>query len=216
MSALFPPASNTIFRVVVLVLIATPVISVGAFYVYTQSPLYTGQNSQVEQLIQFDHRHHVWDDGIDCRYCHRSVERSPSAGFPATSVCMGCHEQVWNKSPLLDEVRARYFTNRAIAWSRVHRLPDFVYFNHSIHVNKGVGCVTCHGRVDQMALVEQVAPLTMGWCLECHRDPGKHLRPVEEVTNMAWEPAGDVSLLAQGLMKKNNVHTRTSCTTCHR
>jgi hypothetical protein len=202
--------------VVVLVLLATPLIAVGTLYAYSYSPFYTGQYGQIQQVVQFDHRHHVWDDGIDCRYCHRSVEHSPSAGFPSTSVCMGCHEQIWNKSPLLDEVRARYFTDRAIPWSRVHRLPYFVYFNHSIHVNKGVGCVTCHGRVDRMAQVEQVAPLTMGWCLDCHRDPGSHLRPVQEVTNMTWDPTEDRQQLAQELMRKNDVHTRISCTTCHR
>jgi len=216
MSALFPRSSNTVFRVVVLVLLATPLIAVGTLYAYSYSPLYTGQYSQIQQVVQFDHRHHVWDDGIDCRYCHQSVERSPSAGYPSTSVCMGCHEQIWNKSPLLDEVRARYFTDRAIPWSRVHRLPYFVYFNHSIHVNKGVGCVTCHGRVDRMAHVEQVAPLTMGWCVDCHRDPASQLRPVEEVTSMTWVPAGDRQQLAQELIQKNAVHTRISCTTCHR
>ena len=216
MSALFPRSANTVVRVVVLVLLATPLIAVGALYVYAYSPLYTGQFSQVEQVIQFDHRHHVSDDGIDCRYCHRSVEVAPSAGIPSTSICMGCHEQIWNKSPLLDELRARYFTDRAIPWSRVHRLPDFVYFNHSIHVNKGVGCVSCHGRVDQMALVEQVAPLTMGWCLDCHRDPAAHLRPVQEITNMTWEPPSDRGQLALALMSQNQVQTRTNCTTCHR
>ena len=216
MSALFPPSSNTIFRVVAAALLSLPLIAVGAAYLFVESPYYTGQHDPVVQVVQFDHRHHVWDDGIDCRYCHQSVERSPSAGFPSTSVCMGCHEQIWNKSPLLDEVRARYFTDRAIPWSRVHRLPYFVYFNHSIHVNKGVGCVTCHGRVDRMAHVEQVAPLTMGWCLDCHRDPGSQLRPVEEVTNMTWVPAGDRQQLAQELIQKNAVHTRISCTTCHR
>jgi len=216
MSALFPRSSNTVFRVVVLVLLATPLIALGTLYAYSYSPFYTGQYSQIQQVVQFDHRHHVWDDGIDCRYCHQSVERSPSAGLPSTSVCMGCHEQIWNKSPLLDEVRARYFTDRAIPWSRVHRLPYFVYFNHSIHVNKGVGCVTCHGRVDRMAHVEQVAPLTMGWCVDCHRDPESQLRPVEEVTSMTWAPSGDRPQLAHELMQKNDVHTRISCTTCHR
>jgi hypothetical protein len=216
MSALFPRGSNTVFRVVLLGLFATPLLALGTLYAYTFSPYYTGQYSQVEQVIQFDHRHHVWDDGIDCRYCHQTVEQSPFAGIPSTSVCMGCHGQIWNKSPLLDEVRARYFSDRAIPWARVHRLPNFVYFNHSIHVKKGVGCVTCHGRVDQMALVEQVAPLTMSWCLDCHRDPAKHLRPLEEVTSMTWDPPDNREQLGRDLMKSHDVHTRTSCTTCHR
>jgi hypothetical protein len=216
MSALFPPAWNTIVRVAALGLLAAPVIAVGALYVYAFSPLYTGQRDQIEQVIQFDHRHHVTDDGIDCRYCHSSVERSPYAGIPPTETCMNCHAQVWNKSPLLDEVRARYFTDRAIPWNRVHRLPNFVYFNHSIHVNKGVGCVTCHGRVDRMALVEQMAPLTMSWCLDCHRDPAKHLRPVDLITDMTWEPDVNRDQFGRELMTKYDVHTRTSCTTCHR
>jgi len=216
MSALFPRSSNTVLRVVVVVLLGTPLLAVGALYVYAYSPLYTSQYSQVEQVIQFDHRHHVSDDGIDCRYCHRSVETSPFAGIPSTSVCLSCHEQIWNRSPLLEELRARYFTDRAIPWARVHRLPDFVYFNHSIHVNKGIGCATCHGRVDEMALVEQVAPLTMGWCLDCHRDPATHLRPVQEITNMTWEPRGDRDQVARELMRQNEVRTRTNCTTCHR
>jgi hypothetical protein len=216
MSALFPPASNTIFRVVALVLIATPVGALAGLLIYVTTPFFTGQNDPVEQLVQFDHRHHVSDDGIDCRYCHTTVERSATAGIPPTSLCLNCHAQIWNKSPLLDEVRGRYFSDRPLPWNRVHQLPDFVYFNHAIHVNKGVGCATCHGRVDQMAAIEQVAPLTMGWCLDCHRDPAKHLRPPEFVTRMNWVPSGDPDVLGRELMKANEVHTRTSCTTCHR
>jgi hypothetical protein len=216
MGALFPRSANTVVRLGALLLLATPLLVVGGLYVYSFSPLYTSQYSQVEQLIQFDHRHHVWDDGIDCRYCHRTVETSPYAGIPPTSICMTCHEQIWNKSPLLDEVRARYFSDRAIPWSRVHRLPDFVYFNHSIHVNKGIGCVSCHGRVDQMALVEQVAPLTMAWCLDCHRNPSSRLRPSEEITNMSWDPGPNRDQLASELTQKYQVSTRTNCTTCHR
>jgi hypothetical protein len=129
---------------------------------------------------------------------------------------MNCHEQIWNKSPLLGELRARYFTAQPIPWNRVHRLPQFVYFNHAIHVNKGVGCVTCHGRVDQMAIVEQVSPLTMSWCLECHRNPARNLRPLQFITSMTWQPEGDREQLGSTLIQRYEVHTRTSCTTCHR
>jgi len=216
MSALFPPSSNTVFRVIASSLLAIPVIAVGAAYVYLESPYYTGQYDQVEQVIQFDHRHHVSDDGIDCRYCHGAVDHSPYAGVPSTSVCMNCHAQIWNKSPLLGELRARYFTAQPIPWNRVHRLPQFVYFNHAIHVNKGVGCVTCHGRVDQMAIVEQISPLTMSWCLECHRNPARNLRPLQFITSMTWQPEGDREQLGSTLIKRYEVHTRTSCTTCHR
>jgi len=216
MSALFPPSSNTIFRVISLALLATPVLAIGAAYIYLGSPYYTGQNDPIDQTFQFDHRHHVSDDGIDCRYCHSSVESSPYAGVPSTAVCMNCHAQVWNKSPLLEQLRARYFRGEPIPWNRVHRLPNFVYFNHAIHVNKGVGCVSCHGRVDQMAMIEQVEPLTMGWCLDCHRNPAKHLRPLEMITDMTWQPEGDPEHAGKELLQKYDVHTRTSCTTCHR
>jgi hypothetical protein len=200
----------------VSLLLATPALGLAALMLYVRTPLNTGQNHPVEQPIEFDHRHHVADVGIDCRYCHQSVEDSSSAGLPATSVCMNCHSQVWNKSPLLQVVRQKYFTDQPIPWNRVHNLPDFVYFNHSIHVNKGVGCVTCHGRVDQMAAVQQAEPLTMGWCLDCHRDPSAFLRPREQITNMAWLPPKDAATLGKQLATQYDVHSRTSCTTCHR
>jgi hypothetical protein len=166
--------------------------------------------------VQFDHRHHVGDDGIDCRYCHSTVEVSASAGIPSTSLCMNCHSQIWNKSPKLEPLREAWFTGGAIRWNRVHNLPDFVYFNHSAHVTKGVGCATCHGRVDQMALIEQVAPLTMSWCLECHRDPAPRLRPREQITSPSWKPEGDAEELGRALATQYDVHTRVNCTTCHR
>ena len=168
-------------------------------------------------FIAFDHRHHVVDDGIDCRYCHTSVERAASAGIPSTALCMNCHAQIWNKSPKLELVRASYFTGQPIPWVRVHRLPDFVYFNHSIHVSKGIGCETCHGRVDEMPAVEQHAPLTMGWCLECHRNPAPNLRPREEVFNMDWKPSPGTPTGDQ-LLAAYNIHpaTLSDCSVCHR
>jgi hypothetical protein len=131
---------------------------------------------------------------------------------------MSCHAQVWNKSPYLSEVRQALFQDRPIPWVRVHNLPDFVYFNHSIHVNKGVGCFTCHGRVDQMGAVEQKSPLTMAWCIECHRNPEPHLRPQEAITRMDWKPPANEDPVAYGrrLAQEYQVHSRTSCTTCHR
>jgi hypothetical protein len=158
----------------------------------------------------------VRDDGIDCRYCHDGVERSPYAGVPSTEVCMGCHNQVWPKSVMLEPVRRSYFSGEPLEWNRVHRVPDFVYFNHSVHIKVGVGCVTCHGRVDQMALDFQVAPLTMGWCLGCHRDPASRLRPPDQVTSMTWKPTpawrAQAKKVAAGLDRK----LLTSCTACHR
>src|SRR5207237_390956 len=139
--------------------------------IYVRTPFYTQQQDPVDQPVQFDHRHHVGDEGIDCRYCHYLVEKSPAAGVPPTSLCLNCHEQIWNKSPKLAPVRESYFADRPIVWNKVNKLPHFVYFNHSIHVRQGVGCVTCHGRVDEMAQVEKAQSLAMGWCLECHRHP---------------------------------------------
>src|SRR5688500_16779539 len=153
-----------------------------------RSDYVTGAFTAKDQPVQFSHKHHVGDAGVDCRYCHTSVEKSSSAGIPPSKTCMNCHSQLWAESPYLEPVRASFRDNKPLRWTRVHDLPDFVYFNHSIHVNKGVGCETCHGRVDQMAAVEQSAPLTMAWCLDCHRDPAPHLRPKEFITDLAWVP----------------------------
>ena len=215
--SLFRPRHNTLAQISLMVVAAGALGVPGGLMLYARTPIARGMMDPIEQPIQFDHRHHVVDDGIDCRYCHTSAERGPSAGIPSTALCMNCHAQVWNKSPRLEPVRQSYFTGEPIPWVRVHRLPDFVYFNHAIHVNKGVGCESCHGRVDQMPAVEQLAPLTMGWCLECHRNPAPNLRPVEEVTAMGWTPPpGDAAAYGRELMKRYDVHTRTSCTTCHR
>ena len=156
---------------------------------------YTNQDVFVEQPIQFSHAHHVGGIGIDCRYCHTSVEESAFANIPPTKTCMNCHSQIWTNAPILEPVRASFRDNTPLQWTRVHDLPDFVYFNHSIHVRKGVGCATCHGRVDKMPLMYQDAPLTMKWCLDCHRNPAKYVRPRDQVFNMAWErPADDPEL----------------------
>lgn len=216
MSALFPRWTNTFSRLMGLSLLASPLAAVGGLMLYVRSPYSTGQFNPVEQPVQFDHRHHVADEGIDCRYCHFSVETASSAGLPSTATCMNCHAQIWNKSPLLEPVREAYFSRRPIPWVRVHDLPGFVYFDHSIHVAKGVGCVTCHGRVDQMAHIEQAQPLTMSWCLDCHFDPTPFLRPKDQVTSMTWQPEGDPVALGQRLLIENQVRTRVSCTTCHR
>lgn len=216
--ALFNRWTNTVSRLSVAVLLGVPAVAIAGLLILVRSPYGTKQNRQIVQPIEFDHRHHVGDEGIDCRFCHFSVEKSPSAGIPSTTVCMGCHAQIWNKSPLLGLVREHYFTDRPIPWQSVHNLPDFVYFNHSIHVNKGVGCVSCHGRLDHMPAVEQVSPLTMGWCLDCHRNPEPNLRPAEFITSMTWKPPEGTDLVALGheLAQKYNVHTRISCDTCHR
>lgn len=214
--SLFRPKHNTLARLSLLILIGGGAGTVGGVFLYVRSPLARGMQDPVEQPVQFDHRHHVRDVGIDCQFCHQTVDKSPHASVPATQLCMNCHSQIWNQSPLLEPVRRSYFEGKPIKWTKVTDVPDFVYFNHAIHVGKGVGCVTCHGRVDQMAAVEKAEPMTMAWCLDCHKNPEKHLRPVEEVTNMEWKPEGDPVALGAELKEKNQVHTRTSCTTCHR
>jgi hypothetical protein len=216
MTPLFRPRHNTLAHITLFVVAAGALGTVGGLMVYARSPYARGMQDPIEQPIQFDHRHHTRDEGIDCRYCHNTVDKSPHAGIPPTSLCLNCHSQVWNKSPLLEPVRQSFFENRPLQWRRVYKVPEFVYFNHSIHVNKGVGCVSCHGRVDKMAAVEKATPLTMAWCLDCHRQPEPNLRPLSEITNMAWQPTGDPVEAGRVLAEQSHIHTRTSCTTCHR
>jgi hypothetical protein len=181
-----------------------------------RSPYATRQGLPLNQPIPFSHVHHVAGIGIDCRYCHTTVEKAAVASIPPTKTCMNCHSQIWKDSPVLEPVRASFRNNTAIEWTKVNDLPDFVYFNHSAHVNKGVGCTTCHGRVDQMPLMVQAQPLTMEWCLDCHRDPAKYVRPKEEVFNVAYEPPADQDVLGRKLVAEYHINTRTSCSTCHR
>jgi Cytochrome c7 and related cytochrome c/Class III cytochrome C family len=184
-----------------------------------RSPYVTEAGVARQQPVPFSHKHHVTDDGIDCRYCHTTVETSSFAGLPSTATCMNCHSQIWADSPMLEPVRASFRTGEPLHWTRVHNLPEFVYFDHSIHVNKGVGCSTCHGRIDEMPLTYQVASLQMEWCLECHSRPEKFIRPREEVFNMAWQPPPNQEELGKELVNKYKVRdarSLTSCSTCHR
>jgi hypothetical protein len=182
----------------------------------------TGQWVERQQPVQFSHKHHVGDDGIDCRYCHTSVETSASAGLPSTTTCMNCHRQIWSDSPYLEPVRASLKDNKPIQWIRVHDLPDFAYFNHSIHVKKGVGCSTCHGRIDEMPILYQAKTLQMEWCLECHRAPERFVRPVAEIYNMEWPAENKTAKeLEKGFQLKAEYriqgrHVLESCSTCHR
>jgi Cytochrome c7 and related cytochrome c len=179
----------------------------------------TRQLEAREQPIPFSHAHHVGALGIDCRYCHTSVEESSFANIPPTKTCINCHSQIWNTSPTLEPVRASYRTGESISWTRVHDLPDFVYFNHSIHVTKGVGCESCHGRVDKMPLMWKANTLEMSWCLECHRAPQKVLRPLDQITTMGYVPEGDQEEIGRQLMAQYHtpdVRVLTSCSTCHR
>jgi Cytochrome c7 and related cytochrome c len=168
------------------------------------------------QPVPFSHEHHVQQLGIDCRYCHTSVEESSFAGIPPTKTCMNCHSQIWVGSPILEPVHESYRQNKSIPWERVHHLPDFAYFNHSIHVQKGFGCSTCHGRVDQMPLTWQSGSLLMEWCLDCHRHPEQYVRPREEVFNMEWQPPRDQTELGRHLVREYKIRSLQSCSTCHR
>src|SRR4051812_25317475 len=188
MAQIFHRSTNTIARVSIF---GAVFLAAGGLWVLdalNRSGYVTRQDQARTQPVQFSHAHHVGDAGIDCRYCHTSVESSAVAGVPPTKTCMNCHSQLWIQSAELEPVRESYRTGNSIQWTRVHDLPDFVYFNHSAHVNKGVGCSTCHGRVDRMPLMSQHASLQMEWCLDCHRKPEQYVRPQSEVFNAAWEP----------------------------
>ena len=176
----------------------------------------TRAHEYVEQPVQFSHRHHVKDDGIDCRYCHTSVETSAFAGIPPTKTCMNCHSQIWSQAPILEPIRASFRDDRPVRWIRVHDLPDFVYFNHSIHVKKGMGCETCHGRIDNMPLTLQENTLQMEWCINCHRNPANYVRPRAEVYTMGYKPPVPQSVLGPQLVKEYGIRGNTSCSTCHR
>jgi cytochrome c7-like protein len=186
---------------------------------FTRSSYNTQAFVPREQPVQFSHKHHVGDEGIDCRYCHTSVETSAYAGLPPTKTCMNCHSQIFADSPYLEPVRESFRTGKPILWTKVHDLPEFAYFNHSIHVNKGVGCSTCHGQVDQMPLMYQTSSLQMEWCLACHRQPEKFLRPKKEIFSMQWNPPADQIEQGRKLIKDYSIQSPavlTSCSTCHR
>jgi hypothetical protein len=171
---------------------------------------------QPVQPVPYSHKLHAGNLGLDCRYCHSTVERSAYAAIPPTETCMNCHARVKADSPQLQLVRESYATGRPIPWVHIHKLPDYVYFNHRAHLSAGVSCVTCHGRVDQMAEVRQVKPLSMAWCLECHRNPAPEIRPRELVTKLDWVPDRDRAEIGRELMARNNIHPPTNCSGCHR
>jgi hypothetical protein len=213
----FPPWIDLLFRGALLGALGAAIGIPIVLMALARSPLTTGQRLVVEQPVEFDHRHHVRDDGIDCRYCHENAERSNYAGVPPTSRCMDCHAQVWTRAALLEPVRRSAALALPIRWRRVHRLPDFVYFDHAAHTARGVGCASCHGRVDQMAKVAQQAPLTMAWCLDCHRHPEAALRPRERITDMEWAPDADAQRrIGTALVRQLGIAPPTDCSGCHR
>ena len=187
-------------------------------FAFARSDFWTGVGTAPEQPVPFSHKHHVGGLGIDCRYCHTGVEESSFAGLPPTETCMTCHSQVWKDAPVLEPVRNSWQTGRAIKWRRVHDLPDYVYFDHSIHVAKGVGCATCHGQVNEMPLTWKTKQLYMRWCLDCHRQPERFLRPPDQVVSMKYQAPRNQLTVGKQLLRQNNVQTAglTDCYTCHR
>jgi hypothetical protein len=219
MAQFFSKSANTLFRVVLFGL-ACSVMTVAALgYLIVRSPYETMQDVPREQPVAFSHEHHVGGLGIDCRYCHNTVEYSSFANIPPTKVCMNCHSEMWATSPALEPVRQSWRSGRSIEWTRVHDLPEYVYFNHSVHVHAGVGCAECHGRVDKMPLMWQAQPLTMRWCLNCHRHSEEYLRPRDQVFSMDYRHPANQIEMGYRLQKEYHilpVRNLTTCSTCHR
>jgi hypothetical protein len=215
MAQIFHRSTNTISRVS---LFGAVFLAAALLVVLTQvnrSPWVTQAHVAREQPIQFSHERHVGSNGTDCRYCHTSVEESSFAGIPSTKTCMNCHSQIFATNPLLQPVRDSFENGRAIEWTRVHDLPDFVFFDHSIHVHKGVGCTTCHGQVDRMPLMSQAQSLQMEWCLDCHRNPEQYVRPRSAVFSVDYRPPPDQAELGARLVAEYQIQKLTSCSTCH-
>jgi hypothetical protein len=216
MAQIFTRSANTFSRVSIFGALFAVAGGLYGVAVVNRSSYVTQAGVAREQPVPFSHKHHAGELGIDCRYCHTSVETSWNAGFPPTQTCMSCHSQIWALSPTLEPVRSSWQTGQSIEWTRVYDLPDFVYFDHSIHVAKGIGCASCHGRIDQMNLTWQQPSLHMEWCLDCHRDPARYVRPRSEVFNMAWQPPADQPRLGAELVASHRIHSRDDCTACHR
>lgn len=218
MGQLFKRRANAIAKATI---IGVPLLLAGTaagMFAFARSDFWTQIDTPLAQPVPFSHQHHVAGLGIDCRYCHTSVEQSSFAGIPPTETCMTCHSQVWKDAPVLQPVRDSWQTGKPIKWARVHDLPDYVYFDHSIHVAKGVGCATCHGQVNEMPLTWKTKQLYMRWCLDCHRQPQQFLRPTDQVVDMNYKAPPDQLAFGQRLVRQNNVHTAglTDCYTCHR
>ncbi len=219
MAQIFHRSFNTISRFSLFALIFLVGFALAGILVVARSPYLTNQRVTRDQPVQFSHKHHVGDDGIDCRYCHTGVETSAYAGIPPTKTCMNCHSVLFNNVGYLEPVRESYRTNESIEWVKVHRLADYVYFNHSIHIHKGIGCSSCHGPVNDMPLVFQASPLTMEWCLGCHRNPEENLRPRDQIFNMNWRADANQEETGKKLAAEYKLRTTaelTSCSTCHR
>jgi hypothetical protein len=219
MAQIFHRSTNAISRLSIYgaVLIAAALGYLG--WAVTESPYFTDVNVPRQQPVPFSHKHHVTDDGIDCRYCHTSVEKSSFAGIPSTHICMSCHSRLWASSPMLEPVRLSYQTDKSLEWTRVNALPDFAYFDHSIHIHKGVGCTTCHGPIGEMPLTWRANTLYMRWCIDCHKHPERFVRRREDVFKADYQPPQDQLALGRQLVKEYKIKDATQltdCYTCHR
>lgn len=218
MAQLFPRSANDLARISLIAIVVLLAAVAWGASVYVTSNYETGRGEFIHQPVPFSHEHHVAGLGIDCRYCHTSVEKAAFAGIPPIATCMNCHKQIWTNAQLLEPIREAYRTGVPVQWQRVNDLPDFVYFNHSVHIAKGIGCSTCHGPVDRMPLMRQEATLRMQWCLQCHNDPARFVRPRDQVFSMDYQPppAAEQRALGARLVKQYDIQSLTSCSTCHR
>jgi cytochrome c7-like protein len=216
MSQIFHRSANTISRVSIFGAVFIVAGLLGLFAEINRSPWVTEARVARDQPIQFSHERHVAGNGIDCRYCHSSVEDSAFAGIPPTKTCMNCHAQIFSTSPFLEPIRQSFRSDQSIQWTRVHDLPDFVYFDHSIHLHKGVGCTTCHGQVDRMPLMWQEKSLQMEWCIDCHRNPERYVRPRAAVFSVDYVAPSNQVELGRRLVAEYQIQKLTSCSTCHR
>ena len=216
MGQVFHPSTNTIARLSIFGAVFVLAFMGWVLSELNRSPYVTGADVAREQPVQFSHAHHAGGLGIDCRYCHTTVEKSSFAGIPPTKTCINCHSQIWSTSPYLEPVRESWRTGKALQWNRVHDLPDFVYFDHSIHVNKGVGCTTCHGQVDRMPLMWQEKSLQMEWCLDCHRAPERYVRPRDAVFRVDYVAPPNQAEVGARLIEEYQIQKLTSCSVCHR
>jgi hypothetical protein len=215
MAAIFPKSSDLIVKVAGALLGLGALAGVAA-YTYYSYPTVIDTGYQPEQPVPYSHKLHAGELGIDCRYCHYTVFRGGYAAIPGTEICMNCHAQVKQRSPRLEPVRRSWETGDPIPWLKIHKLPDYVYFNHRAHVTAGVSCVSCHGRIDQMIEVRQEQPLNMAWCLDCHRNPAPNIRPVDLVTRLDWVPDRDPAEIGRELIAQKNLNPPTHCSGCHR
>ena len=215
MAQLFPRWTN---KAPLYVLIAvTCLVFLTIFIIwYYGSPKYTDAGYQPQQPIPYSHKLHVGDLGMDCRYCHSQIEFTAMANIPSTQTCMNCHSIILKDSDKLMPLKESRLTNKPIQWIKIHKLPDYAYFDHSAHLSAGIGCSSCHGQIDKMEVVHQVQPLSMSWCLECHRNPENHIRPVSEITNMNWKPLENQKEFALGVIDEKKLNPPVECSGCHR